>query len=174
MTFVHRSWRLGLMAATLLLAFMAISPVLAATINVTIVDKAFDPPKIVVALGDTVTWAVTKSIGEPHTVTSGKPGDADEGAAFDSQKDDADLAKLKDVGGTFSYTFDKTGTYAYFCVVHQVDMTGEVVVLAAGEAPGEVHEGIPMERKLLGGGILILTLVVLFGASWLYRRMNPA
>lgn len=174
MTFVHRTRRLGLVAATLLFAALAISPVLAATINVSIADKAFDPPKIVVAQGDTVTWAVTKAMGEPHTVTSGTPTGADKGAEFDSQKDDADLAKLKDVGGTFSFTFDKAGTYEYFCVVHPVEMTGKVVVLAPGEAPGEAHEGIPVERRLLGGGILIVTLVVLFGASWVYRRMNPA
>ena len=174
MTFVHRTWRLGLVAATILLAAAAISPVLAATISVSIADKQFDPPKIVVAQGDTVTWTVTKAIGEPHTVTSGKPTDADKGAAFDSQTDDPDLAKLKEVGGAFSFTFEKAGTYEYFCVVHPVDMTGEVVVLAPGESPGEAHERIPVERRLLGGGILILTLAVLFGGAWMFRRMNPA
>ena len=173
MTFVHRTWRLGLVAATLLVAFAAISPVFASTINVGIVDKQFDPAKIVVAQGDTVTWTVTKSIGEPHTVTSGKSGDADKGAVFDSQTTDPDLAKLKDNNGTFSFTFDKAGTYAYFCVVHPVDMTGEVVVLAPGETP-EVHEGVPAQNKLIGAAILVVTLVVLFGAAAVYRRMNPA
>ncbi|MBI2780845.1 MAG: hypothetical protein HYX55_03480 [Chloroflexi bacterium] len=174
MTLVHRTWRLGLVAATLLLAAVAISPVLAATINVSIDGKSFAPAKIVVAQGDTVTWSVTKAIGEPHTVTSGKPSDADKGAAFDSQKTDASLTKLKEVGGTFSVTFDKAGTYAYFCVVHPVDMTGQVEVLAPGQSPSEAHEGVPTQNKLIGAAILIVTLVVLFGAAWLYRRMNPA
>lgn len=174
MTFVHRTWRLGLMAATLLLAAAAISPVLAASINVGIADKHFEPAKIVVAQGDTVTWSVTKGIGEPHTVTSGKPADADKGSAFDSQKTDASLTKLKEVGGTFSVTFDKAGTYAYFCAVHPVDMTGEIVVVAPGQSPGETHEGVPTQNKLVGAAILIVTLIVLFGAAWFYRRMNPA
>lgn len=175
MTFVHRTWRRGLVAALLLIAAAAISPVLGATIGVSIADKHFEPAKIVVAQGDTVTWTVTKSIGEPHTVTSGKPSDADKGAAFDSQTTDPDLAKLKDNDGTFSFTFVKPGMYSYFCVVHPVDMTGEVVVLAPGESPPPAaHDGVPTQNKLIGAGILVVTLVALFGAAWLYRRMNPA
>ncbi len=180
MTFVHRFRRLGLVAALLVVAAAAISPVLAATINVSIADKHFDPAQIVVAQGDTVTWTVTKSIGEPHSVTSGKSGDADKGSVFDSQKTDPDLAKLKDNNGTFSFTFDKAGTYAYYCVVHPVDMTGTVVVLAPGQSPppaaspGESHDGVPTQNKLIGAAILVITLVVLFGAAAVYRRMNPA
>lgn len=174
MTFVRPTRRLAL-GAGLLLAAAAISPVLGATIGVSIVDKQFEPAKIVVAQGDTVTWTVTKAIGDPHTVTSGKPSDAAKGSAFDSAKTDTDLTKLKDIGGTFSVTFDKAGVYAYFCTIHPVDMTGEVVVLAPGQSPpGEGHEGIPVQSKLIGGGILLATLVVLFGAAWFYRRMNPA
>ena len=174
MTFVHRTRRLGLVAAMLLVAAAAISPVLAATIKVGIVDKEFTPAKIVVAQGDTVTWTVDKSINEPHTVTSGKPADADKGSAFDSQKDDADLTKLKAVGGTFSFAFDKAGTYAYFCIVHPT-MTGEVVVLAPGESPPPAAEGgVPTQNKVIGAAILVVTLVVLFGAAWVYRRANPA
>ena len=172
MTFVHRIWRPGLAAATLLILAAVISPALAATISVSIVDKQFEPAEIVVAEGDTVTWTVTKSIGEPHTVTSGTSGDADTGAAFDSQKEDTDLSLLKDVGGTYSFTFAQAGTSPYFCAIH-AGMTGKVVVLAAGEAPGH-SEGVPTENKLIGGAILIVTLVVLFGAAWMYRRMNPA
>jgi plastocyanin len=175
MTFVHRIWRLGPVAALLVIAAAAISPVLGATIGVSIDGKAFAPSNIVVAQGDTVTWTVTKAIGEPHTVTSGKPTDADKGAVFNSQTSDPELAKLKDTGGTFSFRFDKPGTYVYFCVVHQVDMTGEVVVLAPGQSPPPAaHEGVPPENKLIGAGILVVTLVLLFGAAAAYRRMNPA
>ena len=149
-----------------------------------IAGRKFEPARIVVAQGDTVTWTVTSSIGEPHTVTSAKDGETAQGAAFDSQKDDADLTKLKDDGGTFAFTFDKAGTYAYLCIVHPTEMTGEVVVLAPGEsAPAEpaaseapAAEGggpVPIENKLIGGGILVVTLVVLFGAAMAYRRMNP-
>jgi plastocyanin len=179
MTLVHRIWRLGLVAATLLLAAAAISPVLGATIGVSIVGKSFEPVKIVVAQGDTVTWTVTQAVGEPHTVTSGTPSDADKGSVFDSQHDDPGLTLLKDNGGTFSFTFSAPGTYPYYCVVHPTLMTGEVVVLAPGQSPpgegaGAGEGGVPTQNKVIGAGILVLTLVVLFGAAWLYRRMNPA
>jgi plastocyanin len=175
MTLVRRTWRLGLLAGLLILATAAISPVLGATIGVSIIDKQFEPASIVVAQGDTVTWTVTKAIGDPHTVTSGTPSGADKGSVFNSQTDDPNLTKLKDAGGTFSFTFETPGTYTYFCVIHPVEMTGEVVVLAPGESPpGVTHEGIPAENKLFGAAILIVTLAVLFGAAWFYRRMNPA
>jgi plastocyanin len=175
MTFVHRTWRLGLVATLLLIAAAAIPPVLGATIGVSIAGKQFQPAEIVVAQGDTVTWTVTSAMGEPHTVTSGTPASADKGSVFNSQTSDPDLTKLSDNGGTFSFTFGTAGTYAYFCVIHPTDMTGEVVVLAPGESPpGEAHEGIPTQNKLLGAGILVATLVILFGAAWFYRRMNPA
>jgi plastocyanin len=136
---------------------------------VSIADETFTPADIVVAEGDTVTWTVTKSINEPHTVTSGTSGAADQGKLFDSGLTDTD--KLKADGKTFSFTFEKAGTYAYFCQVH-AGMQGTVTVLAEGAAPGEA--GIPMERRLIGAGILIATLVVLFGAAIVWRRMNPA
>jgi plastocyanin len=174
MSFVSRSRRLALAGGLLLVALGLVAPVLASTVAVNIDGKSFSPAEIVVHVGDSVTWTVTKAMGEPHTVTSATSTAADKGATFDSQKTDPDLAKLKDLGGSFSVTFDKAGTFAYFCVVHPVDMTGKVVVLAPGEAPGEAGGGIPVERRLIGGGVLVVTLVVLFGAAIVWRRMNPA
>jgi plastocyanin len=173
MSFVHRARRPALGAGLLLVALGLVAPALAANMSVRIEAKAFVPAQIVVHEGDTVTWTVTRAMGEPHTVTSGTPTAPDKGTAFDSQKDDPDLDKLKEQGGSFSVTFDKAGTFVYFCVVHPVEMTGEVVVLAPGEAPSEAG-GIPVERRLIGGGILVATLVVLFGAAIVWRRMNPA
>lgn len=174
MTFVHRSWRLGLVATVALIAIGAATPVLAETIGVSIVNRTFEPAEIVIAEGDTVTWTVTTANGEPHTVTSAAAGGEAQGAAFDSQTDDPELTKLKEEGGTFSFTFEEAGTYAYLCVVHATEMTGTVEVLEAGETPGEGHPPVPAERKLAGAAILAVTLVVLFGAAWFWRRMNPA
>ena len=171
MTFAQRSRRLALVAGLLLGAMVVAAPVLASTVPVGIADKAFDPAEIVVQEGDTVTWTVTKSIGEPHTVTSGSAGAADQGTLFDSKIENG--AKLKDNGAAFSFTFDKAGTYTYFCQVHS-EMKGTVTVIAAGQTPGESEAGIPIERRAIGAGILIVTLIVLFGAAMVWRRMNPA
>ena len=171
MTFAQRSRRLAL-AGGLLLATMAMAaPVIGATIAVSIQDRTFSPADVVVHPGDVVTWTVTKSINEPHTVTSGQPTDATPGSIFDSGVENS--AKLKDDGGTFSFTFDKAGTYAYFCQIHP-DMKGTITVAEAGAAPGGHEGGVPMENRIIGAAILVVTLVVLFGAAIAWRRMNPA
>jgi plastocyanin len=194
MTLVHRTWRLALALGLLFVAAGAALPAIAKDVGVSIVDKSFDPANITVNAGDVVTWTVTKSIGEPHSVTSGKPG-TDQGKDFDSG------IGLKDDGQSFQFTFDKPGTYDYFCQVHPTVMTGQVIVVASGQSPAAASEGpasspeaspagtpaateapiapeasepIPPERKLIAAGILAATLIVLFGAAWFWRRMNPA
>ena len=167
MTFLHRSWRLALAIGLLLVAGATVAPVLAQEGAVSIAGLAFQPSTITVAVGDTVTWTVTESIGAQHSVTSGKPGGADVGKEFDSG------FGLQNNGESYKFTFQKAGTYDYFCQVHP-EMVGQVVVTAAGGEGGEAHAPIPPERKLLGGVILAVTLVVLFVAAWFWRRMNPA
>ena len=63
-----------------------------------------------VAVGTTVTW--TNHDDVPHTATASDK-------SFDSKSLDPDAS--------FSYTFDKPGTYSYFCAVHPF-MTARVVV----------------------------------------------
>ena len=178
MTFVHRFVRPALAAGLLLVALAAISPALAADVGVSIAGKTFNPSQIVVPQGATVTWTVTQAVGEPHTVTSKAENGQAQGALFDSQKDDPNLTKLKDNGATFQFTFKDPGTYDYMCVVH-AGMTGQVVVLAPGQSPPAESSGgdeasAGVDRKVIAAGILALTLVVLFGAAILWRRMNPA
>jgi plastocyanin len=172
MTFAHRARRFALVAGAIAVLAIAAGPVLAAEQAVSIVDKKFEPAEITIAPGDTVTWTVTKAIGEPHSVTAGTPNQP-KTDLFDSG-----VAGLKDEGATFSFTFDEAGTYEYFCSIHSGEMTGKVIVGEGGEGGGEAveedHPPVAPERKVLGAGILAATLVVLFGAAWVWRRMNPA
>jgi len=185
----------------LVLAALA-GPISAAATAVSIVDRTFSPATITVAAGDTVTWTVTKSIDEPHSVTSGKPGAADSGKAFDSG------IKLTKNGDTYSFTFPTAGEYDYYCIVHGAAMSGHVTVVAAAggggasASPGSsagsaaspassseaspaasgaeaspepaVAEHAPVDptTKLVAGAILIVALALLFGAAWAYRRAN--
>jgi len=101
---------------------------------VSIADFAFSPPTLTVKAGTTVTWTnndgaphtvtSTNNDGAPHTVTStdGPSTSAQITGAFDS----GDLGQ----GETFSFTFDKAGTYYYDCTIHaaQASMHGIVVV----------------------------------------------
>lgn len=75
------------------------------------------PETITVEQGTTITWTNTDTV--PHTVTSGKSPESD--TAFDSEF----LAPKK----TWSFTFDKEGSFDYFCLFHPY-MTGKVVVSA--------------------------------------------
>jgi len=213
MTFFLRARRVAFGAGIALVLAFAVAPAIAADHEVDIVGLAFEPAEITVAVGDTVTWKVTESIGANHSVTSGTPDDPDKGSAFDSGADG-----LVDVGDTFDWTFETAGTFAYYCTVHGASMSGHVIVGEAGaspaasppasapaetatssapaespaaspgespaaspgasppaaEPPHELHDPIPADRKLLAAGILAATLVILFGAAAVWRRMNPA
>jgi plastocyanin len=80
--------------------------------RVTIENFSFGPTTLTVAAGTTVIW--TNNDDDPHTVVSAT---------------DPKLMKSPplDTGETFSYTFDRPGTYKYFCTVHP-RMQGSVVV----------------------------------------------
>jgi plastocyanin len=83
---------------------------------VTVRQFQFMPAELVVEAGTTVTWANQDQI--LHTATSGAtPGQAD--GTFDGPMDGA--------GKSFSFTFEKPGTYPYFCSRHN-SMVGKVIV----------------------------------------------
>ena len=71
---------------------------------------SFGPANLTVAVGTTVTWTNRDDI--PHTVVS---------------TDKVFKSKVLDTDEKFSFTFDKAGTYPYFCSIHP-KMTGSVVV----------------------------------------------
>ena len=173
--------RIAIAASALFVVAFAVAPVLAANGAVSIAGKAFTPSTITISQGDTVTWTVTESIGEPHSVTSGTPEDS--GKIFDSgTAGNNNSFKLRDNGATFENTFNEPGEFLYYCVIHPAEMTGKVVVLAPGAsppastepAPSEEHTGVPVQDRLVAGGILVVAIVLMFGIAWIWRRMNPA
>lgn len=83
--------------------------------EVFMVGQSFTPGTLEVEIGTTVRWENHSS--EVHTVTSGSGGSAD--GVFDS----GNISP----GGSFTYTFDETGTFDYFCIPHP-NMTGTIEV----------------------------------------------
>ena len=81
------------------------------------VKQPYIPGSVIIQSGDKVKWI--NSDEEAHTVTSGPQGSADSGKQFDSG--------LLSANQTFDHTFDKPGTYNYYCSVHPI-MTGLVNV----------------------------------------------
>jgi plastocyanin len=80
--------------------------------EVTIDNYTFSPGTLTVPVGTTVTW--TNRDFDVHTVTAD-----DNPPTFKSAGLDTD--------DTFSFTFNKAGTYAYHCSLHP-HMTGKIVV----------------------------------------------
>lgn len=79
--------------------------------------KSFSPSKITVDKGTTIRW-INKDV-TLHTVTSGKSTSGNSGIQFDSSYLAADQ--------TFEHTFEKAGTYDYYCTLHPF-MKGKVIV----------------------------------------------
>jgi amicyanin len=102
------------LAALLFLAstFLA-STAMAADATVKIDNFTFDPPRLTVKAGTSVTWYNEDDI--PHTVVAS-------GKAFRS--------KTLDTDDKYAFTFTTPGTYEYFCSLHP-HMTGTIVVEAA-------------------------------------------
>ncbi|WHZ19487.1 MAG: hypothetical protein OJF55_001636 [Rhodanobacteraceae bacterium] len=109
--------RLFVTAALLLAACAAhaASPATAAKpangYQVSITMFKFQPAKLEVPAGTTVTW--TNHDEEPHTVTSAGNGFKSSGAL--------------DTDDHYSAVFTKPGTYAYYCSIHP-QMTATIVV----------------------------------------------
>ncbi len=85
---------------------------------------SFRPEAVTVDAGATVTW--TQKDAGVHTVTSGTVEQAGGGVTkvADGRFDSGEIT----TGGTFTFTFDRPGTYPYFCSVHPATMRGEVRV----------------------------------------------
>ncbi|MBV9735081.1 MAG: cupredoxin family copper-binding protein [Acidisphaera sp.] len=79
---------------------------------ITIDNFSFTPARVTVPAGTHVVWTNRDDI--PHTVTS-------------DDKPRTLKSSPLDTGDQYSMTFDKPGTYAYFCSLHP-HMQGTVVV----------------------------------------------
>jgi plastocyanin len=90
-----------------------VTPALAADMEVKIDNFTFNPEKITVKAGTTVTWINEDDI--PHTVVA-------TAKTFKS--------KALDTDDKFSFTFTTPGSYEYFCSLHP-HMKASIVVEAA-------------------------------------------
>jgi plastocyanin len=97
----------GLLLACLLLPAAARSD---GGSTITIDNFTFSPPRLAVSKGTEVTWANQDDI--PHTIVLTTIGVR---------------SKAIDTDKTFTYRFDKAGTFAYVCGLHP-QMHGQVVV----------------------------------------------
>ncbi len=139
--------QIALLALTVAFAFAApfVSTARAATtVDVSIVDYAFQPTPVTIQPGDTVRW--TNTVSTLHTVTS------DVGSAESFGSGNLGLSQ------TFTHTFNSVGTFGYHCSIHTF-MTASVVVSITG-----IPEFSSLPLIMLG------LLVVVTGLSLLVRK----
>ena len=94
----------------------------------------FEPDEYETTVGETVVWRNTSE--STHTVTAYEgsvPAEAEYFASggYETEADarDAWIDRAGggfDTGETFSHTFEVAGTYAYFCIPHEIDGDGNV------------------------------------------------
>lgn len=94
-----------------------------ATASVEVIDTAFEPKDVSVTAGTEVRWEQTGL--QPHSVTSSEERFDSSPRCSPIRTDDC-LGE----GDGFSFVFDKSGTYSYYCRVHGLpDGTGMVGVI---------------------------------------------
>lgn len=86
----------------------------------------FMPDSLTVPAGTTVTWEDTDGI--PHTVTTGTYT-VDSSGVRTSQTPDGMINKPLTTGQNVTFTFDKPGTYTYYCAIHP-GMNAKIIVTA--------------------------------------------
>jgi plastocyanin len=105
----------GAVAQQLLAAPAAQQTAAAGSAEIDIKNFAFEPVSLTVAAGTKVTWVNQDE--EPHNIVS-----------LDGQQPHLFRSEALDGGGdTYSFVFDKPGTYRYICSVHP-HMQGTITV----------------------------------------------
>lgn len=147
-------------------------------------ENWYEPPVVNIQQGDTVTWNNTDREG--HTVTSGQgPGrfgwmGGDKFGEPDGYFDSGRFLK----GETWSFTFERTGLFNYFCTIHP---WMEGVVFVGEEIPDYPHyaDGTEIEEfpiiEFTGDGLIELDLtwephVILTHemVTFIYHTYDPA
>jgi glucose/arabinose dehydrogenase len=91
-------------------------------------DKAFNPSIANIKVGDTVVWTNNDPI--IHTIVEGNPSLPSPASTIRPEASTTDIgfgSGFLNQGMTFKHTFDKPGTFNYYCSVHPT-MVGKVVV----------------------------------------------
>jgi plastocyanin len=158
--------RLLQLATVSLVALLAFAPAAWAQgqeeVTVRMEDNFFAPANITVEPGTTVTWV--QSGDNPHTTTS-----------YDGLWDSGMIEGGS--GGTFSFTFEESGTYDYFCIPHEdLGMVGSVTVTGGTASPTATATaltdtgGPPASMLLVLGATLALAVFGIIALA-LVRRL---
>jgi plastocyanin len=102
----------------------------------------YNPSSLTVTVGDTVTWV--NNTASPHNVTrcdrSACSGDGPGSGGLNGPSS----PMINETGGTFAFTFTRSGTYNYYSSIHGRAMTnGRVIVVPATTTPSTTSTTVP-------------------------------
>jgi plastocyanin len=86
---------------------------------------SFDPATVTIKAGQTVTWTNGNNIS--HVLEEGSYAVDKDGLRTSEKSDGAFSLKVAKKGDVVSHTYDKAGTFTYFCTIHK-GMNATVVV----------------------------------------------
>ncbi|WP_448954456.1 cupredoxin domain-containing protein [Labrys neptuniae] len=109
-SFRRLAFQLALLSLPVLSGWYCPARAASAQARVTIDNFTFSPAELTVPPGTTVIWVNRDDI--PHTVT---------------ETNKVFRSKALDTDDNFSFTFNKSGDFSYFCSLHP-HMTGRIVV----------------------------------------------
>jgi len=137
----HRGTAVGLVLVVAWMAFalLAGGPARAEFREISMVDDDFQPASLTIRQGDTVVWVHRGQRSHGVKATDGS-FESSPGCSFQNG------TSCMRSGDRYSRTFDKPGTYSYFCPVHGsangVGMAGQVTV-ASGSGGGTTTTARP-------------------------------
>ncbi|MCH8863665.1 MAG: hypothetical protein IID51_14345, partial [Proteobacteria bacterium] len=108
-------------------------------------DLLFEPARLEIKSGDTVTWIQVDEFNEHNAVSY--PDGIPRGAEL------FEGPLLNEVGQKYSVTFTTSGTYRYHCHPHEAAGMRGVIIVDRESLAGEFREADPSEVHDHGGGM---------------------
>ncbi|UPV99697.1 plastocyanin/azurin family copper-binding protein [Halorussus gelatinilyticus] len=114
----------------------------------------FDPIGLFVEPGTTVEWVIES--GSHSSTAYAESLDSANVTRIPEQAEPWDSGILTEQGASFSYTFEVTGTYDYFCLPHKsLGMIARIVCGEPGDVEGDPPDGaVPSEQAIVNQGTI--------------------
>ena len=117
-------------------------------------EYLFDPVGLFVEPGDTVNWVIES--GAHSSTAYASSLDAANTTRIPENAEPWNSGILTEQGASFSYTFEVTGTYDYFCIPHKtLGMVARIVCGEPGGVEGDPPDGpVPAEQAIVDQGAI--------------------
>lgn len=114
----------------------------------------FDPIGLFVEQGETITWVLESGTHSTTSYSKDNPQASVNRIPDDAESWNSDT--LSEQGAEFTYTFEVTGTYDYYCIPHKsLAMVGRIVCGEPSGLEGNPPDGpVPSEQMIVDQGVV--------------------